>query len=164
MEGAHEKGGVKAEIGYLRRNHFVPVPEVSSLAELNEMVEQWDRQDDARRIDARSRTIAEDFALEQPPLPEKPFETGWLFPPRVDRYGQVPVRTHRSSVHIRLIGKRVRVILHASHLVVYVHDALWTQAMKIHGERDGTRADKGAATRTPHGARACRRQPAVQDH
>ncbi|MFI0269678.1 Mu transposase domain-containing protein [Streptomyces luteogriseus] len=95
---------------------------MSSLAELNEMVEQWDRQDDARRIGSRSRTIAEDFALERPllmPLPEEPFETGRLFTPRVDRYGQIPVRTNRYSVPIRLIGKRVRVILHASHLVVY---------------------------------------------
>lgn len=100
----------------------MPVPEVSSLAELNEMVDQWDRQDDARRIGSRSRTIAEQFALEQPllmPLPEEPFETGRLFTPRVDRYGQIPVRTNRYSVPIRLIGKRVRVILHASHLVVY---------------------------------------------
>ncbi|MCX5001042.1 hypothetical protein OHB05_00135 [Streptomyces sp. NBC_00638] len=83
IEGAHEKGGVEGQIGYFRRNHFVPVPEVSSLAELNEMVEQWDRQDDARRIGSRSRTIAEDFALERPllmPLPEEPFETGGCSP------------------------------------------------------------------------------------
>ncbi|MFJ4833614.1 Mu transposase domain-containing protein [Streptomyces sp. NPDC088747] len=31
----------------------------------------------------------------------------------------MPVRTNRYSVPIRLIGKRVRVVLHASHLVVY---------------------------------------------
>ena len=122
IEGAHEKGGVEGMIGYFRRNHFVPVPEVASLAELNEMVEQWDRQDDARRIGSRPKTVAEYFALEQPllmPLPEEPFETGRLFTPRVDRYGQIPVRTNRYSVPIRLIGKRVRVVLHASHLVVY---------------------------------------------
>lgn len=33
IEGAHEKGGVEGQIGYFRRNHFVPVPEASSLAE-----------------------------------------------------------------------------------------------------------------------------------
>jgi hypothetical protein len=33
IEGAHEKGGVEGQIGYFRRNRFVPVPEVSSLAE-----------------------------------------------------------------------------------------------------------------------------------
>ncbi|WP_234307367.1 MULTISPECIES: Mu transposase domain-containing protein [unclassified Streptomyces] len=57
------------------------------------------------------------------PLPEEPFETGRLFIPRVDRYGQIPVRTNRYSVPIRLIGKRVRVILHASHLVVHDQNA-----------------------------------------
>ncbi|MEU3348903.1 hypothetical protein ABZ723_28710 [Streptomyces sp. NPDC006700] len=68
------------------------------------------------------RKVEECFALEQPllmPLPEEPFETGRLFTPRVDRYGRIPVRTNRYSVPIRLIGKRVRVVLHASHLVVY---------------------------------------------
>ncbi|WP_413252925.1 Mu transposase domain-containing protein [Streptomyces brevispora] len=51
------------------------------------------------------------------PLPEEPFETGRLFTPRVDRYGQIPVRINRYSVPIRLIEKRVRVVLHASHLL-----------------------------------------------
>ncbi|MFI1941153.1 Mu transposase domain-containing protein [Streptomyces purpureus] len=42
-----------------------------------------------------------------------------MFTPRVDRYSQITVRTNRYSVPVRLIGKRVRVVLHASHLVVY---------------------------------------------
>ncbi|MFE7778437.1 hypothetical protein ACFU5O_32045 [Streptomyces sp. NPDC057445] len=122
IDGAHEKGGVEGQIGYFRRNHFTPVPEVSSLAELNEMVEQWDLHDGRRRIGSRPRTIDEYFAVEQPllmPLPEEPFETGRVFTPRVDRYSQITVRTNRYSVPVRLIGKRVRVVLHASHLVVY---------------------------------------------
>ncbi len=122
IDGAHEKGGVEGQIGYFRRNHFTPVPEVSSLAELNEMVDQWDLHDGRRRIGARPRTIDEYFAVEQPllrPLPEEPFETGRVFTPRVDRYSQITVRTNRYSVPVRLIGKRVRVVLHASHLVVY---------------------------------------------
>ncbi|MGA4980332.1 IS21 family transposase [Streptomyces cinereoruber] len=122
IDGAHEKGGVEGQIGYFRRNHFTPVPEVASLAELNEMVEQWDLHDGRRRIGSRPRTIDEYFAVEQPllmPLPEEPFETGRVFTPRVDRYSQITVRTNRYSVPVRLIGKRVRVVLHASHLVVY---------------------------------------------
>ncbi|MHC3394508.1 IS21 family transposase [Streptomyces lavendulocolor] len=122
IDGAHEKGGVEGQIGYFRRNHFTPVPNVSSLAELNEMVEQWDLHDGRRRIGSRPRTIDEYFAVEQPllmPLPDEPFETGRMFTPRVDRYSQITVRTNRYSVPVRLIGKRVRVVLHASHLVVY---------------------------------------------
>jgi transposase len=75
IEGAHEKGGVEGMIGYFRRNHFTPVPEVDSLAELNEMVERWDLHDGHRRIGSRPRTVDEYFAIEQPllmPLPEEP--------------------------------------------------------------------------------------------
>ncbi|MFF7359057.1 hypothetical protein ACFZA1_41660 [Streptomyces filipinensis] len=53
------------------------------------------------------------------PRPEEPFETGRLFTPRVDRYSQIAVRTNRYPVPVRLIGKRVRVMLHASHLMAY---------------------------------------------
>ncbi|MGW6487127.1 Mu transposase domain-containing protein [Streptomyces sp. NPDC055056] len=98
------------------------MPEVESLAELNELVEQWDQPDGRRRIGSRPRTIDEYFEVERPllmPLPEEPFETGRVFTPRVDRYSQIAVRTNRYSVPVRLIGKRVRVMLHASHLVVY---------------------------------------------
>ncbi|MFJ7280986.1 IS21 family transposase [Kitasatospora sp. NPDC098663] len=122
IRGAHEKGGVEGQIGWFRRNHLVPVPEVNSFAELNEMIERWDEEDDARRIRSRPRTIGEYFAAERPllaPLPEEPFETGRLFTLRVDRYGQVSVRTNRYSVPVRLIGRTVRVMLHASDLVVY---------------------------------------------
>ncbi|WP_374225190.1 hypothetical protein [Streptomyces sp. ISL-98] len=50
IEGAHEKGGVEGRIGWFRRNHMVPVPEVKSLAELNAVVEEWDLEDEARRM------------------------------------------------------------------------------------------------------------------
>jgi transposase len=122
LAGAHEKGGVEGQIGYFRRNHLVPIPEVNSLDELNAMVETWDVDDEARRIGSRPRTIGELFAAEKPllkPLPEEPFETGRWFHPRVDRHSQVNIRTNRYSVPIRVIGRRVKVLLHASHLVVY---------------------------------------------
>lgn len=122
IRGAHEKGGVEGQIGWFRRNHLVPVPEVESLAELNAMIDRWDQEDDARRIRSRPRTIGEYFAAEQPllaPLPEEPFETGRLSTPRVDRYSQICVRMNRYSVPVRLIGRTVRVMLHASELVVY---------------------------------------------
>lgn len=122
LQGAHEKGGVEGQIGWFRRNHLVPVPDVSSLAELNAMVEAWDVDDDARRIGARPRTIGEMFAIEAPlltPLPIEPFETGRWFTPRVDRFSQITVRTNRYSVPVRLIGRRVRVLLHACELVVF---------------------------------------------
>ena len=62
IQGAHEKGGVEGQIGWFRRNHLVPIPEVDSLAELNAMVDAWDEADDARRIGSRARTVGEHFA------------------------------------------------------------------------------------------------------
>ncbi len=114
IRGAHEKGGVEGQIGWFRRHHLVPVPEVATLAELNAMIDRWDQEDDARRIRSRPRTIGEYFAAEQPllaPLPQEPFETGRLFTLRVDRYGQISVRTNRYSVPVRLIGRNVRAML-----------------------------------------------------
>ncbi|MGV9884809.1 IS21 family transposase [Streptomyces sp. NPDC003006] len=122
IEGAHEKGGVEGQIGYFRRNHFVPVPEVGSLAELNALVDAWDLADEGRRLRSRTRSIGENFAQEQPllrPLPCEVFETGRWFAPRVDRFGQITVRSNAYSVPVRFIGRQLRVLLHANDLVVY---------------------------------------------
>ncbi|MDX3130589.1 hypothetical protein PV367_12465 [Streptomyces europaeiscabiei] len=86
------------------------------------MVDRWDLQDDGRKIRSRARTVGEYFAVERPllkPLPTELFEMGRLFMPRVDRYSQTAVQTNRYSVPVRLIGRTVRVMLHANHLIVY---------------------------------------------
>ena len=122
LTGAHEKGGVEGEIGRFRRNHLVPVPEVDTIAELNELIDGYDDADDHRRIGARVHTVGEAFATEQPllkPLPVEPCETGRWLTPRVDRYAQITVRSNRYSVPSRLIGRPVRVMLNASDLDVY---------------------------------------------
>ncbi|MEU1726221.1 hypothetical protein [Nonomuraea sp. NPDC005692] len=122
IKGAHEKGGVEGDIGWFRRNHLVPIPEVGSLDELNEMIDRWDEADEGRRIGARARTVGEYFVIERPLLrtvSQEPFETGLLLPVRVDRYSQITVRTNRYSAPARFIGRQLRVMLHASHLIVY---------------------------------------------
>jgi len=122
ITGAHEKGGVEGDIGRFRRNHLVPVPEVESLHELNELIDSYDQADDRRRIGHRAHTVAESFNAERQllkPLPVETFETGLWVTPRVDRYSQITVRTNRYSVPSRLIGRQTRVLLNASDLTVY---------------------------------------------
>jgi transposase len=122
QRGAHEKGGVEGQVGYFRRNYLVPVPEVDTLAELNQRIAEAEKAEDNRRIGARIHTIGQDFATEQPllrPLPDEPFETGLLLTPRVDRYGQITVRCCRYSVPVHLIGRQVRVVLRSTELMVY---------------------------------------------
>jgi transposase len=143
ITGAHEKGGVEGQIGWFRRNHLVRVPDVPSIQALNALIDQWDTDDDARRIGVRARTIGELFAIEQPmlkPLPGEPFETGRWFTPRVDRFSQITVRTNRYSVPARLIGRPVRVLLHASDLVVYDGHAEVARHERLPG-RSGTRLE-----------------------
>jgi transposase len=143
LAGAHEKGGVEGQIGWFRRNHLVPVPDVPSVQALNAVIDQWDADDDARRIGSRARTVGELFGIEKPlfkPPPEEPFETGRWFTPRVDRFSQVTVRTNRYSVPARLISRRVRVLLHASHLVIYDGRAEVARHERLPG-KSGARLD-----------------------
>ena len=143
IAGAHEKGGVEGQIGWFRRNHLVPVPDVPSIGVLNTMIDQWDADDEVRRIGSRARTVGEFLAIERPllkPLPEEPFETGRWFTPRVDRFAQVTVRTNRYSVPVRLIGRRVRVLLHASDLVIYDGHAEMARHERLPG-KSGARLD-----------------------
>lgn len=76
------------------------------------MIEQWDVEDEQRRIGIRRRPVSEYFTVEQP-LRQR------LFSLRMDRFSQISVRTNRYSVPVRLIGRTVRAMLHASELVVY---------------------------------------------
>jgi hypothetical protein len=103
-------------------NHLVPIAEVNSIAELNQMVDAWDLADEQRRIGSRAHRVGEHFATERPqlqPLPEDAFETGRWFTPRVDRYAQITVRMNTYSVPARFVGRQLPVLLHASELAVY---------------------------------------------
>ena len=122
IAGAHEKGGVEGEVGWFRRNRLSPMPVVESLDELNDRICAWEAQDDARRINDRVRTIGQDLAAEQPflaPLPAEVFDPGLVLTPRVDRSSMITVRMVKYSVPARFIGRRLRVSLRASEVVVF---------------------------------------------
>ena len=100
-DGAHEKGGIEGEVGRSRRRHFVPLPRVRSLPELNRKLEVADRIDLARHIGARRLTVgamgdADRVALR--PLPAEPFDAARVVPVRVDAKARVCVRQSFYSV------------------------------------------------------------------
>lgn len=122
IEGAHEKGGVEGAVGWFRRNHLVPMPDVDSLDELNEQIKEWEAADEARRITGHLNATGHDFAAERPllrPLPTEVFEPGLVLNPRVDRSSMITVRMVKYSVPAHLIGRRVRVCLLATEVVVF---------------------------------------------
>lgn len=121
IEGAHEKGGVEGEIGRFRRRHLTPVPQVGSLAALNEALAAADARDDARRIGARAETVgaaaARELALLNP-LPGEAFDVSASLSCRVDAKARVCVRQSYYSVPARLAGRRLEVRLGATAVVV----------------------------------------------
>jgi len=134
LEGAHQKGGVEGEVGRFRRNHLVPVPEVGSLAALNERLLGASEADLDRYIIGRRVSIREQWALERPllrRLPDEPFDASETATPRVDAKALVTVRTNRYSVPVSLAGLSVAVRIGARQVtishggsVVAVHERL----------------------------------------
>jgi transposase len=121
-DGAHEKGGVEGEIGRFRRRHLVPMPDVSSLAELNRHISAGDLLDDARVITGRYYTVAEAFALELPALqalPDEAFDPALALRTRVDLRARVSVRQCYYSVPARYAGRRLSVRLTATTVEVF---------------------------------------------
>lgn len=113
---------MEGEGGRFRRTHTVPMPKVDSIAALNALLARADAKDEHRRIGQRPSTVGQDFTVEAPllgALPAEPFETGLTLTPRVDRHARITVRQCTYSVPARLVGRRVRVLLRATEVVVF---------------------------------------------
>jgi transposase len=116
VKGAHEKGGVEGEVGRFRRRHMVPMPDVGSLVELNELVAAGDERDDRRHVNGRHLNVAEHFSAERPllrPLPAECFDVTLALNCRVDTKSRICVRQCFYSVPVRYAGRRVDVALGA---------------------------------------------------
>jgi transposase len=123
-QGAHEKGGVEGEVGRFRRRHLVPVPEVGSIAELNENLEEACFTDLDRTIVGRGEPVGEALARERRLLGDLPRQvhcTALEATPRVDAKAMVAVRANRYSVPARLAGRRVLARVDANEISVW-HD------------------------------------------
>lgn len=134
IAGAHENGGVEGEAGRFRRNRLSPMPVVASLDELNDHIRVWEAEDDGRRINDRIRTVGQDFETEQPLLallPAETFDPGLVLTPRVDRSSMITVRMVKYSVPARFIGRKVRVSLRASEVVVFDGRAIVARHQRI---------------------------------
>jgi transposase len=96
----HEKGGVEGEVGFFRRNHFVPVPSAHDLDELNAMLLAGCRADETRTIDGRQQTVGEALAIEREhllPLPSEGFDLVEVSFAKIDGLRRVRVRTNAYS-------------------------------------------------------------------
>jgi transposase len=117
----HEKGGVEGEVGYFRRNHWVPLPELKDLEELNGYLLACCQQDQRRQIDGAEQRVGAAWLTEQAhllPLATESFdliERSWG---TVDGLGCVRVRTNQYSVPLAP-GTKVEVHIRASHVELW---------------------------------------------
>jgi transposase len=101
---AHEKGGVENEVGTFRRNHLVPVPKAKDLAELNALLLEACRADEARVLQGREQRVGALMLIEREhlrPLVPEDFDLAEVCFPTVNPSGCVKVRTNSYSVPIR---------------------------------------------------------------
>jgi hypothetical protein len=118
---AHEKGGVEGEVGYFRRNHWVPVPQARDWEGLNEQLLGACQQDQRRTISGRGQTIGVAMQAEQEhllPLPLEGFDLAEVSFPRVDGSGCVRVRTNFYSVPVRA-GTAVEAKVYPAHVELW---------------------------------------------
>ncbi len=121
IDGAHEKGGVEGEVGRFRRRHLVPVPQVSSIAELNEAIDAGLVVDNSRLISGRRMSVGDQFAVEQRSLralPVEAFDAAVWSNHRVDTKARISVRSVHYSVPARLVRRRLDVKVGAETIEV----------------------------------------------
>lgn len=117
----NEKGQVEGLVGYARRNALVPVPHVSSLDELNQLLLTWCDFSAARdKVPASNRTVhdvwQEEIRALHPP-PEKPFEACRLTEAEVGKLATITFDNHY-SVPCRYVGQIVWIKVFVDHVIV----------------------------------------------
>ncbi len=160
LEGAHQKGGVEGEVGRYRRNHLVPVPQLHDLAELNAMLLAGCEQDLARRIDGRSVTVGQAWAVERPlllTLPAEPFDACETATPRVDAKSLVTIRQNRYSVPVRLAGLKVSARIGAREITINHGGRKVARHERLHGKF-------GTSAQLDHYLELLQRKPGGLEH
>ena len=128
---ARTKGKDERMVGYIKQNFFVRYRSFESWEHLNQLAEQWLREEADRRIQSTVKeVVAERFERERPhlhPLPATRYDTSYLEYRQAAWDGYIDVRGNRYSVPAALAGQRVAVrigldgllrVYHAENLVV----------------------------------------------
>jgi hypothetical protein len=135
-EEPHEKGGIENEVGYFRRNHWVPIPKARDLADLNEQLLTACREEEKRQA-GRGQPVGVAMIAERAyllPLAEKGFELVEVCFPRVDGLGCARVRTNLYSVPAKP-GRTVEVRLYPSYVEVRDEGRCIARHERCHGRQ-----------------------------
>lgn len=133
----HEKGGVENEVGTFRRNHWVPVPAVRDLAELNAHLLAACRADERRVLSGRTEPVGTALLIEREhllPLAEAGFDLADVSFPVVDGLGRVRVKTNAYSVP-RRTGTTVQATVTATTVELWHEGACVARHPRCYGRQ-----------------------------
>lgn len=118
---AHEKGGIEGEVGYFRRNHWVPVPKAADIADLNGQLLNACQQDEHRVIAGREQTVGAGMIIEREhllPLATEGADLAQPSFPTVNGLGCVKVLANTYSVPLPA-GTQVQAKAYASSIELW---------------------------------------------
>ena len=119
----HEKGGVEGEVGYFRRNHWVPVPLAVDIADLNKQLLESCRKDERRIIAGREQSVGAGLVMEREhlmPLASEGMDLAETSFPTVNSMGCAKVLTNAYSAPLKA-GTQVQAKIYASVIELW-HD------------------------------------------
>ena len=120
---AHEKGGVEGEVGYFRRNHWVPVPKATDITDLNRQIIAACHRDEQRRIEGRELTVGAAVLVERDhllPVVAEGMDLAQTSFPTVNSLGCAKVLTNAYSVPLKP-GTQVQAKVYANAVELW-HD------------------------------------------
>lgn len=122
IASGHEKGLVEGLVGWVRRNHLVPLPRVKTLDELNDFLIKKCTLYFKHQIKERKFTVGEMFQQEASfltPLPTYRFDTSRSLTVKVDQFSTVKFDYNYYSVPIEYAGKSVSIKGYGNDVYIY---------------------------------------------
>ena len=135
-----EQGRVESLVGYMRRNYFVPVPQVASFEQLNQMLLKRLQEDDGRTVDGQEKTIGAAWQEEKPkllPLPRFSFRCCVSRQVGANHLSLVTFDGHRYSVPVEYGFSRLTLHAYAWRIDIACGD----RVIATHERRYGKAAD-----------------------
>lgn len=130
----HEKGLVEGLVGLVRRNFFVPVPNISSIEELNEKLLEYCEKYRSHKIPGKSMTVgemAENCKGHWIPLPPYRYDTSYTLQVKADEFSlvrfdhnkySVPYQYSSKTLTVKGSGNKVRMIFNGAVIAEYDRD------------------------------------------
>ena len=134
----HEKGGVESDVGYVRRNFLVPMPEVADFDDLNQLLLTACRDDDLRKVERSEQTIGERWQAELPclhPLPRHAFACCTSREVTLNGYGLVSLETNRYSVPADKARKELTLRAYPFHVEILADNQVIATHKRLYGRQ-----------------------------